>query len=592
MAKHHLKIYLWVLSFLRPYVLLAIAYLLLELLIQALNMSVPKLIQHLIDVTLPDRNVQNLYVVLGILVLIVILNIGFRAVNALIQRLLSEKTLRDIQLFLFGQLRKLGFSYFERQTTGKTLSMFTTEVNAITSIYQRYLPSAIRQTFMVVLALIMVFNIHFTLSLIIVPSLLLYYLFGAYFAKKAAMTARIVRDDRNEVHATAYNMLSGMQEIVANNKQRWSFDEFMKRNLKFRESTVKEMLWLQGRGTVRKSLIHFGLFAVFVLGIGLVQRGTITVGEFVAFVLYYEIAIGRVTTLITNLTEQRVLMYQLEGIHGMAVQSPEVEEPAEPIVIPSVKGELSFRQVQFHYRDNSPVLRGIDINIRAGERIAIVGTSGNGKSTLLKLVARFYDPVDGTILLDGHPLPSLSFAQIRGSIGYVFQETYLFGSSVMENIRFGHPEATDEEVMQATKAAYAHEFISMLPQGYDTLVGERGLKLSGGQKQRISIARMFVKDPKIILLDEATSALDNISELEVQKAMESLMMGRTTIAVAHRLTTIKDYDAILVLDQGVIAEAGTYSELIARKGLFYQLAEGGRGKHEQMEMDRQLLVEN
>ncbi|WP_025688714.1 ABC transporter ATP-binding protein [Paenibacillus zanthoxyli] len=206
--------------------------------------------------------------------------------------------------------------------------------------------------------------------------------------------------------------------------------------------------------------------------------------------------------------------------------------------------------------------------------MALVGTSGNGKSTLLKLVDRFYDPQEGTIELDGVPITRLSFQDLRSSTGYVLQESYLFGFSVRENIRFGRPEASDEEIEQAAKAAMAHEFILQLPQGYDTLVGDRGMKLSGGQKQRIAIARMLISDPKIVLLDEATSALDNVSEAEVKTALDRLFEGRTMIAVAHRLSTIKDFDRIVVMDEGTIAEIGTYEQLIAREGIFYNLAQG------------------
>jgi ATP-binding cassette, subfamily B, bacterial len=208
----------------------------------------------------------------------------------------------------------------------------------------------------------------------------------------------------------------------------------------------------------------------------------------------------------------------------------------------------------------------------------LVGTSGNGKSTLLKLVGRFYDPQEGEITLDGISLRELSLKQIRESMGFVFQETYLFGTTIQENIRFGHPSATDEEVIAAAKAAYAHDFIQQFPQGYETFVGERGVKLSGGQQQRISIARMFIKNPRIVLLDEATSALDNVSEWEIQRALHKLFEGRTTITIAHRLSTVKDFDRIVVVDNGGIAEVGTYDELIEQRGALYRLVEGEEGK--------------
>lgn len=571
---NHLRIYTWILSFLRKYLWLVLVYLTLGLLIQGIGMSIPSLIQHFIDYTIPMNDKSNLFVLLGILIIGIFLLLCAKAINNKVQRLVSERTLRDIQFSLFAQLRRLGFSYYERKSTGEILSMFTSEVQAITDIYRRHLPDAINLTFMTTIALVMIFRTHFLLSLVIVPSLLLYYLFGAYFAKKAALATRSAQISRTEVNETIYNLLSGMQEIRAYHKEAWSIKVLSQKCIAWRKQAIIAMLWLQSRGTVRKSLIQFGLLIVFVIGIILVKNNHITVGEFVAFVLYYEVAIGRVTTLITNLTEQRVLMYQIERLYGMVTQIPEVNEPVNPRCFQQVMGEITLSNVHFHYRSDVPVLRAVNLNVQPGERVAIVGTSGNGKSTLLKLIGRFYDPTIGDILLDGVSLTNLSFEHIRGSIGYVFQETYLFGSSIKENIRFGNPNVTDKEVEQAAKAAYAHEFICGLPQRYDTLVGERGIRLSGGQKQRIAIARMFIKNPRVVLLDEATSALDNVSEYEVQKALESLLTGRTILSVAHRLTTIKDFDTIVVLNQGQIAEVGTYNELIERRGLFYRMLEG------------------
>lgn len=282
----------------------------------------------------------------------------------------------------------------------------------------------------------------------------------------------------------------------------------------------------------------------------------------------------KLSMLIGNLAQQGMMLEQANPIRRLMLLKPLVEEPEHPIPMGTVNGRITFKDVGFHYPNRPPVIRDFSLDIRPGERLAFVGTSGNGKSTLLKLINRFYDPQEGTIELDGVPITRLSFQDLRGSIGYVFQESYLFGFSVRENIRFGRPEASDEEIEQAAKAAMAHEFILQLPQGYDTLVGDRGMKLSGGQKQRIAIARMLISDPRIVLLDEATSALDNVSEGEVKTALDRLFQGRTMIAVAHRLSTIKDFDRIVVVDEGTIAEIGSYEELIAREGIFYNLAQG------------------
>src|SRR5690606_15208483 len=233
-----------------------------------------------------------------------------------------------------------------------------------------------------------------------------------------------------------------------------------------------------------------------------------------------------------------------------------------------------FDNVSFGYQDRPGVIRHFSLDIQPGEKVAFVGFSGGGKTTLMKLIGRFYDPDEGEIRLDGVPIRDLPLADLRNAIGYVFQETYLFGSSVKENIRFGKPNATDEEIIEAAKAAFAHDFIMALPDGYDTIVGERGIKLSGGQRQRIAIARMIIKQPAVVLLDEATSALDNVSEREVQRALDNVLAGRTVSAIDHRLSTVKHFDRIVFIKDGRIAEIGSYDELIARRGLLYELEQG------------------
>jgi len=573
-GKLHLAIYIWVLSFLKRYLIMVVSFILLSLFYNGLSLSIPFIIQHLIDVTLPSRDKGGLYAIIGYLLIIVCLFLVANAASNLLQRIITERTLRDIQIYLFSQLRRLGFAYYERHPSGRTLTIFTTEVQAITKFYRELLPFTATDSMMVIISVAMIFHIDFILSLILIPSLLLQYIFGANFAKKAAISARVMRDNKIAVFQTAYNFLSGMQEIRANGKEPWVLKLFDQKFQSYRGSAITNVLWIQWRRIVKNSLIHFGLFVVFIVGISRVREGNISVGEFISFVLYYEVAIAHLTLLINNLTEQRMLMYELERIYEMAIQEPEVVETKAAVALHELHGEIEFKNVYFSYHANEPLLKGVQLHIQPGEHVAIVGTSGNGKSTLLKLIGRFYDPDNGEILMDRVSLKEMSFEQIRDKVGFVFQETFLFGDTIRENIRFGNPTATEDEIIQAAKAAFAHDFINELSRGYDTLVGERGLRLSGGQKQRIAIARMFIKKPKIIILDEATSSLDNISEAEVKRAIDSLMVNKTTIAVAHRLTTVKDYDKIVVLEQGQVAEVGTYDELLNRRGLFAQLVNG------------------
>jgi ATP-binding cassette subfamily B protein len=342
----------------------------------------------------------------------------------------------------------------------------------------------------------------------------------------------------------------------------------------YRRTSLLEMLYILLRATTRNFTIYLGAVLLFLIGASLLQSNELSLGEFTAFMLYYFRVMWGLTDLIKLITEQHVHLFQAEKLYQFKSQAPDVCEPESPITLPAVKGEITFENVNFSYRDGSSVLQDFNLKIRSGERIALIGKSGSGKSTVIKLIGRFYDPQSGDIFLDGINIRKLLFAQLRGALGFVFQETYLFGTTIRENIRFGNPQANEQQIIEAAKAAYAHEFIMEFPNGYDTLIGERGIKLSGGQKQRIAVARMLLKDPSIIILDEATSALDNISEREVQQALETLLKGRTTITVAHRLSTVQNYDIIAVLDEGKLVEMGRYEQLMKQHGYLYKMVEG------------------
>jgi len=579
-----LTLYLWMLSYLGAYWRRTALYLFLTLFATGIALAVPKCIQYFIDYILPARDFGALSYVVGGLVVAVAAMIASQAAVNVLQRQLSENVLQDIRMDLLSQLRKLGFSYVEKHPVGELLHMFTNEVRVLSDLYQRLLPSSIRLLCMVVVALVMVLWISPLMTLIFVPSLALYFLFGAYFAKRAALYGKESREKNSGLQAAIYDMLSGLAELRANGRIDWSLQRIVGKFREFMKVSTLEMIWLQYRGTTRKSIVSYGLFVVFVVGIVLVQSNRLTVGEFVAFVFYYEMVIGRVTTFITVITQQRVALYQVEKVFEKLQLQPDVAEPEVPTMETGGEGGLLFRDVSFGYGGQAPILKDVTLEIRPGERVAIVGETGGGKSTLVKLIGRFYDPVRGEILLDGVPLKRLTFEQLRSRIGYVFQDTYLFGTTIRENLMFGDPDASEEDMLAAAKAAYVHEFAERLPEGYDTRIGERGITLSGGQKQRLSIARMLLKKPSIVVLDEATASLDNMSESEVLHAFDTLLHGRTTIAIAHRLSTIRHYDRIVVLDKGEIKEQGTYAQLMERKGIYYSLERRGERENGELEM--------
>lgn len=567
-------VYLWTLSFLKPYLVTLVLLVLSMAAISAVELAVPKFIQYFIDTIVPEGRVQPFYWMLaGITSLIILLIVAQTKQNQL-QRNLQERAARDLQLSIFRQLRKLGFAYSERHPVGETLSFLNTEVTAVQDMYRQVFPYMLNGIIFSVVSVGLMLSTSVHLTMIVLPSFLLYYILGPYLEKKASLSGKLMATHRIAENRKVYESVSAQTEMRAYGAEQWDSGRYTEAVARHNTSMIRTYWFAYWRGTNRRLSYYAGGICIFAYGYYLVGQNSLTVGAFISFLLYYFNAMHRLTIVVTNITEQRLLMFQAERLYDFVHLQPSVALADVPVELEQVYGKVEFRDVYFNYTPGQQVLEKFTLSVPAGSRVALVGSSGSGKSTALKMVGRFYDPSQGEIRLDSVPIHELSFDTLRNAIGYVFQETYLFGTTVMENIRFGNPDASDEAVIAAATAACAHAFIMELPDGYDTAVGERGIKLSGGQKQRIAIARMFVKQPSVILLDEATSALDNVSESGVQEALERLMKGRTIIAVAHRLSTIQDFDMIVVMDQGRVAESGTYSQLMEARGLFYRLSEG------------------
>ncbi|MWC26910.1 ABC transporter ATP-binding protein [Paenibacillus sp. MMS18-CY102] len=571
------KSYGWALSFLQPYGKRIALLVLCSILAVTGDLLTPKVIQYMIDHVVKEGDFRIFYWLLGLLVGVNLLMLIAKNGRNMLQRTIGALASRDMQGAIFQHLRKLGFAHYERHPAGETLSMFNSEVVSVQRIYTQYLPGIIDNILYTAVAIVLLLGINPWLTLIMAPTFCLYYLFGPYFEKKAAHFGKRAGEGRIAFNQKVYESVSGFREFRAFGAQPWYHERTYAEHKAWSRDYLSAATFSFARGSFRRITFYLGAIAVFLTGYYMVRHNHVTLGEFVAFTILYMSTMFRLTLLVTQLTEQRLIIHQTAPLYTFMHKPIEIEDPADPIEPAEVKGRLAFEGVEFGYPEQPLVIRGFDLDIQPGEKIAFVGASGGGKTTLFKMVGRFYDPTSGLLRLDGVPIHQMSLERLRELIGYVFQETYLFGSSVKDNIRFGKPEATDEEVVAAAKAAYAHDFIMELPEGYDTLVGERGIKLSGGQKQRIAIARMFIKQPAIILLDEATSSLDNVSEYEVQQALDEVLVGRTTIAIAHRLSTVKHFDRIVFLQDGRAAEVGSYGQLMERRGLLYELELGQSG---------------
>jgi ATP-binding cassette subfamily B protein/subfamily B ATP-binding cassette protein MsbA len=335
------------------------------------------------------------------------------------------------------------------------------------------------------------------------------------------------------------------------------------------------VFWRHFRFTTVGLTLTISIVLFYVYGLNLVQSGELLLGQFIGYSFLMGLVSRGFSVFFYIIPAQYNALNYAKYLYEFLNLEPDVSKKDNSLAVEMDRFDVEFKNVSFAYKNNQPIINDVSFTIPAGKKTAIVGESGSGKSTLLKLIGRFYDVTQGEILVGGYDIKQLKLENLRQNFGYVFQDTYLFNMSIKDNIRFGNPRATDEEVVQAAKRASAHEFIMETEQGYDTMVGERGVRLSGGQKQRISIARMMLKQPQIILLDEATSALDNVTEAAVKKSLEELSAGRTVVTVAHRLSTIREYDSIIVFEAGKIAEQGTYQALMDKKGLFYGLAMRG-----------------
>ncbi|WNR45273.1 ABC transporter ATP-binding protein [Paenibacillus roseipurpureus] len=569
--------YFWILSYIRPYKKLFAGMVICGFIVTAFEAAIPQFIQYFIDQVLPDKDLEKFQTSIVGMVALLLAMIGASAIQNLLQRHVKEKASRDMQLSVFRQLRSLGFAYYEQHPVGETLSLVHTDVNSVKRVYSEFLSLMLNQFLLLVIPLTLLLNISVKLTLLVLPCYLLYYTVGPFIDKKSTEYLKRQTLDRQVLNKKIYDNVASITEVRAAGAEDWELGRLEEKYSTYSRTRVTSLLYRHLRFMFRAFSGAVGMIVFYIVAARMIRDHSFTIGQFSAFAIYAVLVLNMIGRFTISLMEQSYIVHQAKRIYTFMAIRPVVQDPSvEHAVYPAeIQGAIRFSGVQFAYPDREPVLQGLDLSICPGERVALVGTSGGGKSTVIKLLGRFYDPAAGSITLDGIPLNRLPLAVLRESMGFVFQDNYVFGASVRENIRFGRPEANDEEVEEAARSACAHEFILQLPEGYDTLLGERGMRLSGGQKQRIAIARMFIKNPKIIILDEATSALDNLNERTVQEALEALMQGRTTITVAHRLSTVQDYDKLVFIRDGRIAEQGSYEELLNRRGHFYELAMGG-----------------
>lgn len=559
----------------KPYIGIIILDLICALLSTVCELVFPLIVRHITDLAITGAHEFLLETVLKLGSLYIFLRLVDTAANYYMSdmgHVMGARLETDMRRDLFNHLQDLSFKYYDNTKIGQLMSRLTNDLFDITEFSHHCPEEFFIASVKIIGAFIILSKINLLLTVLIFMILPLMLVSSIFFRRKMKAAFKEQRRQIGELNSDLEDNLLGIRVVksFANEDiERDKFDEGNKKFFKAKKTSYKYM-----------ALFHSGIrffdgvmyVAVIIIGSLFMIRGLISPADLIAYLLYIQTLIASIRRII-EFTEQ----FQ-RGLTGIERFLEVMDEPVdifnEPdaIDLTSAKGDISFKNVRFKYSDNGKyVLNHINLDIKAGESIAIVGPSGGGKTTLCNLIPRFYDLDSGEILIDGNNIKKLTLKSLRNNIGMVQQDVYLFSGTVYENILYGNPDASREDVVEAAKAAGAHEFISELKDGYDTYVGERGLKLSGGQKQRISIARLFLKNPSILILDEATSALDNESEMLVQNSLKKLSEGRTTFTIAHRLTTIKNATRIFVLTQNGIVEEGTHAELIESNGEYAKL---------------------
>ena len=473
---------------------------------------------------------------------------------------------------IFAHYQKLSFSFYDNQKVGQLMSRVTNDLFDISELFHHGPEDLVISMIKLIGSFSILLSVNWRLALTafaIVPVMLAYAFYFNVKMKRAFVKNRARIAD---INAQIEDNLSGIRVVKSFANEDMEMDKFKAGNDRFVESKKESYKYM---GLYHSGLGAFTtLISVIVIATGAVfiTKDLITITDLITFLLYINNFTEPIKKLI-SFTEQfqngasgYTRFLEILEIH------PDIEDAPNALELKNAKGDITFENVSFHYEENSEtVLSDLNLHVNAGEYIALVGTSGVGKSTLCSLIPRFYDVSGGRILIDGRDIRDFTVKSLRNNIGIVQQDVYLFTGSVMDNIRYGRPDATEAEIVAAAQNANAHEFIMNLPEGYDTNIGQRGIKLSGGQKQRLSIARVFLKNPPILIFDEATSALDNESERVVQESLEKLAKGRTTFVIAHRLSTIRNAQKILVLTENGIAESGTHRELLEKNGIYAEL---------------------
>ncbi len=560
-----------ILKYARPYTKSIIFAFTCLILTSMISLALPLIVRNMINAVVVLKNSDLLNSLTRDLVIIILFQAAFAITHNYILGFIGHRVTADFRIELFSHIQSLSLRFFQSRRVGEILSRMSSDITVIQNALVSIPVAVLRQTITLLGALAIIFYLNWKLTgliLLVLPPLML---FARIFGKRLRNLSEKVQDKIAQALVVLEEVASSIKIVKSYTREPYEKKRFENEIESAFEQSVGKVRISSSFGPLILGLTFLVSTILIWYGGQQVMQGTTTPGELAAFFLYALIMAGPIGTFVKIYTQLQETLGAMRRVNEILDIKPLVNSPENPVKLTSLKGHVCFSEVIFGYEADTPVLNNISFDIRPGKTVALIGPSGAGKSTIVQLLLRFFDPQSGKIQIDGDDLKSLDLESYLSQVALVPQETLLFGGTIRENILYGKLDATDTEMIEASKSANAHEFIVEFSNGYDTLVGEKGAKLSGGERQRIAIARALLKNPKVLVLDEATSALDNQSEMLIQEALEKLMVGRTTFIIAHRLSTVHNADKIIVLDKGSVVESGTHKQLMESEGLYHHL---------------------